>query len=530
MESKRKERSTDEAGPLARAVPKDPDQYAYQDDIAQEDPVKERKLLHVVEFKVGSVATPAEMEAGSGESGKAKGQAVFFIPPTAGGLGTFIGMKSAAMTFHNDTDQKLVVNGAWTKNWSLQQEVVDTIEPFSLEIQPRSKKTTECKHQWNFPFCPADGQTVPARLLLMRYYVHGSDAWSEKYKATDLTVTEGVPLLTEKMKDVTAYRRTLSMSYHTIGGVIDDETPTELIGFGKFQNFSDIGAIDGTEPMPPMPSVNELKGRSGKIKRRFTTFGMSANPVTDKASNPTYQDVVVNLSGTDKIGLGVYPVDYYDEVYGWGGVLMLVSVSKKEMDEDTMPAPWLNTYTTPDVSNNSTLEWELPALGTLTLDETNDDNAIVAGRYKFAEEFGGFVLWDYGRGKPVLVGSGYGSFQGGYQFYGPKVFTGKKTVIKAVMPGAFRADKLSTRGITWLGVFTVVCKVIEVLYLLGKTLGIYGERDAAMERMTNPIGYMKKQAAKEAEARLRLVRLKDRQKKAFAGKTGTRKKPARKAC
>jgi len=481
----------------------DPDMYSYQDDVAQEDPLKERKFTHVVEAIVGSIATPAEVQAGKGEMGKAKGQAVYFMPPTASGLGTFVGMKAVSMTFHNDTDQKLVVNGAWTKNWSEEADVVDQIEPFSLELKPGASKTTAAKKQWNFVFCPANGESVPARLLMMRYYVHASDAWSEKYKATSLTVTEGTPTLTEEMKKVTAYRRVTNISYYTIGGVVDDETPTDLVGYGKFQDLSEIGNVDGSKPTPPEPYEGaSLSGRTGQTRKRVSTFGMPSRPVRSDETNPAYQDVVVNLSTTDKIGLGVFPMDYYDDEYGWAGMLMLVTVSKKEVDEDSVPSPWKNTYTVPDVSGNSTLEWEIPVLGSLTLDEVNDDTAIVGGRYRYFEPAGAYVLWDCMRGKPALVGSGYGSYEGSYKFYGPKVFTGKKTVLRAVLPGAFKTR--SVAAISWVGVFSVVCKIIEVLYLLGKAAGVYEERDRVMQPLLDPKAYTERNQAIAAEAHERL--------------------------
>jgi len=502
----------------------DPEQYSYQDDTSNEDPIKERKVSHTVEFVVTSVATPAEMQLGSAESGKLKGQAVYFQPTSLENLGTYVGHKEASSTFHNDSDQKIVVTGAWCKNWSLDVDTVDTTESFRLEVPAGGKKTTVCKNQWNFPLFQADGETVPARLLMMRYFVHSSDAWSEKYKATSFEVPGGTPSLNEMMKNVTVYRRVDKSTYYTIGGQMDDESPVSLIGWGKFKNFDDVNLIDGKSPTPPMPKTTKMVGRDGLRKETINVFGISKDPY--KAPNgtvATYQDVNVNLSTTDKIGLGVYPIDYYDETYGWGGMLVLVTVSRKDVEADAVPTPWLNTYTTPDMTNNSTLEWELPALGSVTMDETNDDMAVVAGRFRFFEEAGAFVLWDYNRAKPALIGSGYGSFSGAYQFYGPKVFTGKKTVIRAVIAPSFTEKTPSPHVITWGGVFLVVSTVIKVLYLVGQALGAYDDRDKAMKPYLDPLSYKMDQELTGSAARSKLCAFQEKQK-ASAGKWGRKKK------
>lgn len=475
--------------------------YAYQDDVTEEDPIKERHLSHTMEYLVKQIATPAEMADGHADLNRELGVAVYFVPPAKNTLGTFVGKKEVNSTFHNDSDQTIVIAGAWCKNWSDELEAIDTLEPFRLEIPANSSRTAVCKKQWNWPMFPAETD-APARYLMMRYYVHSSDAWSEKYKATSLTDEGGKPHLETATKDVTAYRRVDSIHYYTTGGATDDEAATNLIGVGSFVEFSDIHLITGTEPTPPMPyKTQELTGRIAGTTKKISFFGHPQGGYRER-SLPTYQDVVVDFSGTEKIGLGVFPVDYYDDRYGWGGMMMLCQVSRKDIDEDNTPEPWKNTYTTPDMHENDQVEWELPALASLTLDENSDDMASVAGRYRYSEAQGCYVLWDHMRNQPALVGSGYDSFQGNYIFYGPKVFTGPKTVIRGVVPGAFVEGKSAPQlKISWGAVFAVVSTIIEVLYVASQALGHHYNKESAMLKYTDPEAYKKQQKKVTKEAK-----------------------------
>lgn len=470
--------------------------YAYQDDVKEEDPIKERHLSHTMEFIVGNIATPNDVATGNAGENVDKGVAVYFIPPAKNTLGTFVGKKEVSSEFHNDSDQTIVIAGGWCKNWSDDIEVIDTVEPFRLEIPPMSSRKTSCKKQWNWPMFSADtAQSIPARYLMMRYYVHSSDAWSEKYKATSLVDEGGTPVLDTEMKNVTAYRRVDSIHYYTTGGATDDEAATNLMGHGTFYEFADIHLINGTKPFPPTPyKMQEMTGRIAGTNKKISFFGHPPQGYVE-SDMPVYQDVIVNLSGTEKVGLGVYPVDYYDEKYGWGGMLMLCTISKQNIADDTAPEPWKNTYTTPDMSGNSHIEWELPALGSLTLDEVNDDMASVAGRYKYSEAEGCYVLWDYMRNQPSLIGSGYNSFKGDYIFYAPKCFTGPKTVIKGVIPGSFKRDQSAAPQlkITWGAVFAVVSTIIEVLYVASQALGHHFKGQKDMLKFTDPAAYLEEQ-------------------------------------
>jgi hypothetical protein len=480
--------------------------YAYQDDVTEEDPLKDRALSHTMEYIVTNIATPEEMANGKALSGVEKGTAVYFVPPAANSLGTFVGKKEASSEFFNDSDQVIIVAGAWCKNWSEKEGIVDTVEPFRLEIPPRSSKKTFAERKWNWPLFAADGSSgAPARYMMMRYYVHSSDAWSAKYEASAVT-TDGQDAVYSAMKEVTAYRRVDEVKFYTSGGVKDDEDPTNLLGIGTFANFADIHLVNGTEPFPPMPyKMHELTGRIAGTKKKIKFFGVPKNGYR-AGSSPVFQDVVVDLSNTDKIGLGTYPVDYYDDDYGWGGCVTLCSFSKSDITDNKPPGIWLNTYTSPNMAQNMSVEWELPSLASLSMDESNTDSCFVGGRFKYSDELGCYVLWDYMRNKPSLVGWGYGSFDGDYIFYGPKCFTSKQTVVRGVVPpphalGARLDDDGSLiepplvppLQITWGAVFSIVCTIIEVIYVASQALGAHLDREQAMLRFIDPKAYRKQQ-------------------------------------
>lgn len=477
-------------------------QYAYQDGVKDEEPLKSRNLNLTNEYNVANVATPAELVAGTSTTDE-KGVAVYFVPPAKNGLGVFVGTRKAETTFHNDSDQMIHVTGSWCKNWSDEVDVVDTVEPFSLEIQPMSSKTTSCKKEWNWPLMTDIGTGVPNAYLMMRYYVHSSDAWSEKYKAT-LLENEGAPKITEKMKEATCLRRVTDIDYITTGGLVDDELATNLMAVGSFADFGDVNTINGTRPYPPLPWTSpEFKGRSGKDTKTITHFGVTPSVTQDRAA-PKFLDVTVDLSGTGKMGIGTYPVDYYDDLYGWGSMTTLVCPSRENVSEDQAPDPWLNTYTTPDCSDDSNMEWELPVLSSMTLDENGNDSAFVGGRFKYFEQGSAYVLWDYIRQRPLLTGWGYNGYEGDYLYCGPKVFTGQKTVLRGVTASGFMREGKQVPKIpkiNFVAVFSVVCSIIEVLYIASQAIAAHFERDAALQRLVKDSAYLIREEAKQLAAK-----------------------------
>lgn len=485
-------------------------QIAYQDIVMDEDPIKLRKLVQEVEFKVVTVATPDEVASGTGSTpgtGRDKGQGMYFAPPNKTNLGTFVGMKKVSSTFTNLSDEMITVVGAFPKNWSGDMAKVDTIEGFKLEIPPNKSRTVSAKSEWNFPMY-ASGQVpfkgsgaeegdvldMPLRAMVLRYYVHASDAWSERYKATLLK--EGSAgqsnTVVSAYKDVTAYKRCDTIEYYTINGVVDDEASTKLIGLFTFTNFDDIGNINGDNPQPAFPSKGRIRGRAGKNSKTMVHFGNQGNLNSDEAE---IIHVSFDIRPAEKKGLGVYPVDYHDSEYGWGAYLYLCQWSLEDVQENRAPEPWLNTYTTPDMSRNSRIEWEVPALGSLSLDEVNDDTACVAGRYKYWSDVDAYVLWDHIREKPALVGSGYNSIKGDWKFYVPKMFCGPKSAIIGIDPPAFKKDKAFDDTISWLAVIDVVSTIVEVLYVVGKALYEHYDKETMMERHNDPIGFKKRMEA-----------------------------------